>query len=279
MNNLLRRLRIADLELLITAMHLQNLSKAAALHNMSQSAASATIQRVEAAFGQALCHHEKRRFRLTHEGEVLIPRIEAWLQNFREKVTATIERPMRLATTQAMARAILPSILSVESLEIELTRPDKAYAALLKNEADIAIVPDNAPWKDVTAVEIGQGSFGLYSALPDAPLGPVLLPENQIEVLSFLKRWEKMYGHGIAIKARIPSWSLIADLCAGSTDVGFLPDFLARKMGLYPVAWQPEVSLFHILALYRPSGDAFQNRINTLIELFQDAFRPGQIKR
>lgn len=50
MNNLLSHLRLADLELFITAGYLKNLSKAAALHNLSQSAASTVISRVELAF-------------------------------------------------------------------------------------------------------------------------------------------------------------------------------------------------------------------------------------
>lgn len=47
MNQALRHLRIADLELFITAAHLKNLGKAALIHNLSQSAASASIMRVE----------------------------------------------------------------------------------------------------------------------------------------------------------------------------------------------------------------------------------------
>jgi hypothetical protein len=35
---------------------------------------------------------------------------------------------------------------------------------------------------------------------------------------------------------------LIADLCAASSQVGFLPDFLARQSKLHSVAWQPDPS-------------------------------------
>ena len=47
--NRLSHLRISDLELFITAAHLKSLSKAASFHNLSQSAASTAILRVEAA--------------------------------------------------------------------------------------------------------------------------------------------------------------------------------------------------------------------------------------
>ena len=67
----LKNLRIADVELFITAAHMKNLGKSASFHHLSQSATSTAIQRVEAAFGVSLCTHEKRQFRLTREGQIL----------------------------------------------------------------------------------------------------------------------------------------------------------------------------------------------------------------
>jgi len=98
MNQALRHLRIADLELFITAAHLKNLGKAALIHNLSQSAASASIMRVEIAFGYPLCTHEKRQFRLTHEGTSLVPRAEEWLKQFRETV---MKEQVRAAKSRA----------------------------------------------------------------------------------------------------------------------------------------------------------------------------------
>jgi DNA-binding transcriptional LysR family regulator len=272
MNNLLRHLRIADLELFITAMHMKSLSKAATIHHLSQSSASAVITRVEAAMGKQLCHHEKRQFRLTHEGNILLPKIEGWLKQFKETILTNAESPLRLVTTNAIARVILPLILPVESIELQLNRPDKAYAAIQNGTADIAIVPDNALWKDLSCTKIGQCYFGLYSSQVDAPLGPILLPEDQIEVLTFMQRWKNMYNEPVAIKARIPSWSLIADLLLASTDVGFLPSFLADNLGLHPVAWQPPVAKFRMLAMHRSASNDFAQRIERLVGLCARAF-------
>src|SRR5437870_13252104 len=82
----LSNLRIADLNLFITAAHLKSLGQAASFHHLSQSAASAAIQRVESAFGIPLCTHEKRRFTLTREGELLLPRAEHWLRQLHDTV-------------------------------------------------------------------------------------------------------------------------------------------------------------------------------------------------
>lgn len=271
----LSQLRIADLELFITAAHLKSLSKAASFHNLSQSAASTAISRVETAFGRLLCTHEKRQFRLTQEGSSTLLKAEEWLKKFRESVFIDSPRPIRLATTHAIARVVVPELLSIESVDLNLMRPDRAYGAVIRDEADIALVPDNAPWEQTVSVEVAADSFGLYSAFVDMPIKPVILPENQVEVLILLKRWEQMYKTRLEIKARIPSWSLIAEICASSTEVGFLPDFLALKSGLNQVSWQPETYKYRILALHRSVGDEFQDRITRFISQCSEIFGVG----
>jgi DNA-binding transcriptional LysR family regulator len=270
----LRDLRIADLELLITAAHLKNLGKAAAIHHLSQSAASAAIQRVESAFRRPLCEHERRQFRLTEEGRLLLPRAETWLRQLRETVANQEAPPLRLATTHAIARVSIPAVWSIGPIDLQLMRPDHAYGALLRNEADVALVLDNAPWEGTHAIDLGRGHFQLYSTNPEAPLGPILLPEDQIEVLTLQQRWLQSFGYQLPIKARLPSWSLIADLCAASSQVGFLPDFLGRHSHLHPVAWQPSPSHYHVLALYRHTSEAFQLRLQKLLVEWQKVFSP-----
>ncbi|MFM8454098.1 MAG: LysR family transcriptional regulator [Gammaproteobacteria bacterium] len=272
MNNLLRHLRLVDLELLITTATLKNLSKAAAVHNLSQSAASSAIQRVEIAFGQKFFHHERRQFRLTHEGLTLIPKIEKWLMHFKETIAESSTLPLRVATTHAIARVILPRILPIASVEIRLARPDGAYAAILRDEADIAIVPDNTLWSDVVITEIGHSAFGLYCSQKDCSRTPILLPEDQIEVVQFIQRWNSLYHEAIDIKARIPSWSLIADLCSNSKEVGFLPEFLAKESNLHPVHWQPELLKFRLLALSRSHDKVFQDRLDNIVKACQSLF-------
>lgn len=268
----LKDLRIADLELFICAAHLKNLGKAAALHHLSQSGASSAILRVEAAFGRRLCEHERRQFKLTEEGRNLLPKAETWLRHLRESVAGRESPPLRLATTHAIARVAIPAVLPIEPIELKLMRPDQAYAAVFRNESDVAIVLDNAPWEGVIAAEIGKGRFQLYSSNPASLLCPVLLPEDQIEVLTLQQRWQQLYTQPIPIKARLPSWSLIADLCSSTSEVGFLPDFLGKQAHLHPVSWQPASPNYRLLALYRQAGDSFQQRIEPLLKKWREVF-------
>jgi DNA-binding transcriptional LysR family regulator len=268
----LRNLRIADLELFITAAHLKNLGRAAALHHLSQSASSAAIQRVEQAFGKPLCTHEKRQFRLTQEGQLFLLRAENWLKHLRDIVATQDPLPIRIATTHAIARVAIPGILTTETIDLKLMRPDSAYGAVLRDEADVALVLDNAPWEGVIATEVGKGSFQLYSSEPAIAQSAVLLPEDQIEVLTLQQRWQQVYSMPLPVKARLPSWSLIADICSTSTEVGFLPDFLARQFQLHPVSWQPAPSRYRILALYRDNGQVFERRLHQLLSQWKMGF-------
>ena len=269
--NCLRDLRVADLELFISAARLQNLGKASSLHHTSQSAASAAILRVEEAFGCSLSTHEKRQFRLTQEGVQLLPKAENWLRQLREVVANDQQLPIRLATTHAIARVCVPPLLPHECIDLQLVRPDLAYAALLRDEVDVAIVLDNAPWEGVIASEIGKGSFNLFSSTKEMAPGPILIPEDQIEVLTLQQRWQQLYGYTLPVKARLPSWSLIADICAHSSEIGFLPDFLATPYGLHTMAWQPTCSRYRILALFKNTSERFHNRLKPLLSAWKKA--------
>lgn len=258
----LKSLRIADLELFITAAQMKSLGKSAAFHCISQSGASTAVRRIEAAFGESLCTHEKRRFRLTPEGQALLPRLEHWVQQLHDMVKE--ESPLRIVTTHAIAQWAVPNLFGLDNIEFKHMRPDLAYAAVISDQADVALVLDNAPWKGVNALEIEKGSFQLFCMEP-TDQKPILLPEDQIEVLKFKQNWQQMYNAALPIKARIPSWSLIASICAQSDEVGFLPDFLAQKYALIPVSWQPKPSTYRILAIYKQSPQ-MEKRIQTIFK-------------
>ncbi|MBS0615819.1 MAG: LysR family transcriptional regulator [Verrucomicrobia bacterium] len=272
MTHSLRDLRIADLQLFITAARLKNLGQAATLHHLSQSAASAAILRVESAFGQPLCEHERRQFRLTEEGRSILPRAEAWLKILMESVVSKDPLPLRLVTTHALARVSLPAVWAIEFVDLQLLRPDSAYSAVLRDEADVALVLDNANWEGVAKAEVGQGFFQLYSREKNAVKGPMLIPEDQIEVLILQQRWREQYGEPLPIKARLRSWSLIADLCAESSEIGFLPDFLGRQCHLQAVPWQPAPSSYRVLALYRHASEPFLKRLQPLLAAWRSCF-------
>lgn len=264
--NSLKNLRIADLEIFTSAARMKNLGRAAQAHHLSQSAASTAVQRVEMAFRLELCTHERRRFGLTREGQVLLPKIEGIISQIRDLIVSDNEPALRLVTTHAIAQVAVPSLLSINKIDFKHMRPDQAYAAILQTEADMALVLDNSPWKGVVAAEVGKGYFQLYSRNKEVALKPVLLPEDQMEVLFLQQTWLQVHGYPLQVKSRIPSWSLIGQICADTDEVGFLPDFLACKFDLHPVLWQPSPSPYRILAIYRNAGSKLQKRFDDILQ-------------
>lgn len=268
----IRNLRIADLEIFISAAHMKNLGKAAKVHHLSQSATSSAVQRVETAFGVYLCTHERRQFRLTHEGQVLLPKIEALVTEMRNLISPNQDPPIRLVTTHAIAQISVPALMAIPNLQFKHMRPDEAYAAILNHEADMALVLNNFPWTGVITSEIGKGGFGLYARNKTTPLQPILLPEDQMEVLSLKENWRQVHGYSLPVKSKIPSWSIIGQVCANSDEVGFLPDFLAKEFGLKPVLWQPAPYPYRILAIYKKATPLLEKKFSTILELLCQAF-------
>jgi len=267
----LKNLRVADAELFISAARMGNLGKAAKIHFLSQSAASTAIFRLETAFNIALCTHQKKKFTLTNEGEILLLRLEKWIEQLKKMVLKSEDVPIRIVTTHAISIVAVPGLFSLGNVEFKNQRIEKAYTAVLHDEADIALVLDNASWSGLVATEVGRGTFQLYSKDPHVPLKGVLLPEDQMEVLALQQTWKEVKGYFLPVKARIPSWSLIANICFESDEVGFLPDFLAKKYHLHPVMWQPPSSRYRILVLHKNTDDQkekFERIITRLKELF-----------
>lgn len=263
---LLKNLRVADLEMFISACRMQSLGKAAKMHHLSQSATSTAIQRVETAFCQKLCTHERRQFRLTREGRILLPKLEKIVQQIRDLIVNDDQTPIRIAMTHAIAQIAVLGLMDLDKIEYKQMRPDQAYAALLRSELDVALVLDNSPWKGVIAAEVGQGFFQLYSRKKNAPLKPILLPEDQMEVLFLKQTWLQVHKYALPVKTRIPSWSLIGQILSTTDEVGFLPDFIAKKYQLHPVLWQPSPSPYRILALYQNKGELHEKRIKEIIK-------------
>ncbi len=206
------------------------------------------------------------------EGSSLLPRAEEWVKQLRESVAVQADLPLRIATTHAIARVAVPAVLALEKFELQLMRPDRAYGSVMRNESDLALVLDNAPWQGVIASEIGKGAFQLYSRKKNATQAPVLLPEDQIEVLTLQQRWQQVHSAPLMIKARVPSWSLIADICSCSDEVGFLPDFLAKPLGLHPVKWQPALFRYRVLLLSKKADNNLMKRLEKLSSNWEPIF-------
>lgn len=146
----------------------QSFSRGAAVNNVSQSAATQSVHRVEKHFGVQLVDRSKRPFVLTPEGQAcyegfrevleLYDAVEARVRSLRMEVSGLV----RVASIYSvglhdMARSMQEFIRRYPKAKVKLEylRPNKVFDAVLNAEADLGIVsyptvtPDLAviPWR------------------------------------------------------------------------------------------------------------------------------------
>jgi DNA-binding transcriptional LysR family regulator len=153
--------RLLDIKLFTLAARYKNLTLASKKIHLSQSAASASIKKLESALGINLCCHKRSEFELTREGLHLLPILEQWLKDFDRIISGAENMPFRIATTHALATIVSTVSVDRPELELGLLRPDFAYESVILDRADIAIVLDNRSWSNLDSFELYSGEFGL----------------------------------------------------------------------------------------------------------------------
>ena len=103
----------------ILASNLHNLGKSAKICNLSQSAASMAIQRVESSLAIKLCDHKKRIFSLTKTGQILLPKFEKWVNELKLIIETENQHPIKISTSHSIAQVMIPNILDLDNGTVE----------------------------------------------------------------------------------------------------------------------------------------------------------------
>jgi len=131
----------------------QSFSRGAAANNVSQSAATQAIHRMERHFGVQLVDRNKRPFVLTPEGQAcyegfrevleLYDAVETKVRSLRKEISGLV----RVAAIYSvglydMSRAMQDFMRRYPKAKVRLEylRPDKVYEAVLNSEVDLGIV-------------------------------------------------------------------------------------------------------------------------------------------
>lgn len=131
----------------------QSFSRGAAAHNISQSAATQSIHRMERHFGVQLVDRNKRPFVLTPEGQAcyegfrqvleLYDAVETKVRSLRKEISGLV----RVAAIYSvglydMARSMQDFMRRYPKAKVRLEylRPNKVYEAVLNSEVDLGIV-------------------------------------------------------------------------------------------------------------------------------------------
>ncbi|MBQ9872961.1 MAG: LysR family transcriptional regulator [Thermoguttaceae bacterium] len=147
--------------------HYQSFSRGAEANNISQSAATQSVHRLEKQLGARLIDRSKRPFSLTPEGKICYEGFREILETYDAVVTrvrASSERgggTIRVAAIYSVGlhdmSKCMREFMTEEpqtKIRLEFLHPDKVYQAVLNSEADVGIVSYPTSSADLNVVPL-----------------------------------------------------------------------------------------------------------------------------
>lgn len=255
---------ITFLRYFYSACQYKSVSKAAQENFVSQSAISQAISKLEVAFGKQLITHEKNRFQLTPEGQLLLDKCKQIFSVFSEiddvfnEADGIYKGKLSFACTHSFALSLLPPKLGELAKLWPEIQPIVRFGhtgtiveLVKKGDVDFGIVLDNDDFSQFQLEEIYQGEHKLYKSkgLSRKLNKRFILSEERREI-SLLK--ELLDKHGIEIESSMEvfSWEVIANFTEQGLGVGFLPDYVAKKRNLLTYKCSLPPMPYRIVAIY-----------------------------
>ena len=175
-------MNIETLRIFCDVVQHQSFSRGAAVNDVSQSAATQSVHRVERHFGVQLVDRSKRPFVLTPEGQAcyegfrevleLYDAVEARVRSLREEISGMV----RVAAIYSvglhdMSRCMQDFMRRYPKAKVRLEylRPNKVYDAVLNAEVDLGIVSYPAASPDLSVIPLRSEKMVLVCH-PEHPL-------------------------------------------------------------------------------------------------------------
>ena len=160
-------MNIETLRVFCDVVQLQSFSRGAAANEVSQSAATQSVHRMERHFGMQLVDRSKRPFVLTPEGQAcyeglrevleMYDAVEARVRSLRKEITGMV----RVAAIYSvglhdMSRCMQDFMRRYPKAKVrlEFLRPNKVYDAVLNSEVDLGIVSYPATSPEISTIPL-----------------------------------------------------------------------------------------------------------------------------
>ena len=168
-------LDLSELYQFITYAECGTLSAAAEILHISQPTLTRTMHHVEEAFGAPLFHRGKNRIELTDTGKVAVEQASSLLAEAEKAIQAVqaFERNQHMITIHSCAPVPLWSLLPELSRRFPeniissklTTNMDEIIQNVISGNADIGILPQSCPHKDLRCIPYLQEQ--LYVCIPE----------------------------------------------------------------------------------------------------------------
>lgn len=249
------RLNLDDAPVFLAIARTGTLTAAAKQLGAGIAAVSRRIERLEQTLGVPLFLRHQTGYKLTDEGQALLPRAEALedaAQSFRMNAAFEAEAigHVRIATAENLANTlIIPSLGRLMQSHPDLTvevLTDIMTSNLHRQDADLAVRMVRPERGNLTLRQIGILGYGLYGsrAYVDDRKTADTTPISSDRFIGWAERQQMLPAAQWVermLKGDVPSVttsSLAGQVCAAKAGLGLavLPHFLAADAGLVPVS-------------------------------------------
>lgn len=245
MLNKIKHLNILQLLYFYDAVSLSSISNSAKKHNVSQSAVTQAIKKIEFAIGEKLISHKKSEFKLTSHGiyffNQLIPLLSSW-SIFVNKINAddkNLNGQVNIATTSGLAELFLPEMLQqfnsafpTVDINIIIQTPEEVLKSLKRNDVDFGLIIHDEDLSQLSKQMIYRGSYSAYRnknfPLEDSE-NLVILTSNRPETRGFASYYQDKFQKPLPTKMLLDSWTGIASYLKNSSGIGLIPDYIYRQ--------------------------------------------------
>jgi len=226
------------------AARFKSITKAAELNLVGQPAISKGIQGLEATLKKTLLAHERNRFQLTDEGEIVFSYCQRIFQTTDELKDSLVKEnflrgDVRFAWQSSMAECdhLTEALKKVNSqhpdihLKLKLGRTDLVRTWVLSGQVDFGVVIENIDLNGLHTTPLANGIFYLVKCKDyqgDWRKEGVLTIEGKPEAAHLQNLFHSKTGQHLKLKMEIGSWGVIKKFALQGLGVGFVPDYMIQ---------------------------------------------------
>lgn len=276
----------------------RSFSRGAAINDVSQSAASQHVQDLEKWLGTQLLDRATRPLAVTPAGQLYadfcrdVLRRKEEFEGSLDRLKQQVEGTVRVASIYSIGLSEMAQLEEEFSkrqpqaqLSVEYLRPEKVYASVLADEADLGLVSYAEPSREITVIPWRQEEM-LVATAPDHPLARrrqlTATDLNGIEFIGFdedlpirreVDRFFREQGIEVTRTLHFDNLQMIKEAVAHGVGVSILPARIMRdevmqgRLVAIPIAAS---KLFRPLGIIHRKRKHFHLAAQAFLELLQE---------
>lgn len=247
-------MNVGNLRLIRDVAHLRNVSKAARMHQLSQSAVSQQIREIERELGVELFDRGTRPLTVTAAGKLYLDYCRDVLRR-HDELAASLERLQKQANGTARLAAIYSVGLSEMSqieerfqkrfpegdLQVSYLRPERVWRAVEEDEADLGLMSYAEssreivalPWRDEEMVVTVAPHHPLAKrrSVPASAIdGEAFIGfDDDLPIESQIERYLRDHKVNVEISLHFDNLQMIKEAVAHGAGVSILPKRVMRE--------------------------------------------------